>query len=241
MQDVARQIRVSAPNRAPFRSGFGLAAVAVLTLALGACSTLSSKEKAKDVPGAKKPFPNLASVPDKKPDVATERQRMKIQEGLFADRRNARYLEGGPRAGYGRAPDKVSSDAVRAEIINPGRARAASGGAARRVRTVDGVRIVRAGFIARVNFAKNDTSLPSGSGRTIVRIAQLQRVLQSTITVIGRAAPGESRGAGLTRARAVANGLVTLGVPGNKIRVRSGGTSAARVDVYQSGGRVPKR
>jgi len=208
-------------------------------LALGACST-GSKDKAKDVPGAKKPFPKLATVPDKKPDVATERQRMRIQEGLFADRRNARYLEGGgPKAGYGKASDKITTADVRAQIINPRRAGAA--GAAARVRTVDGVRIVRSGFIARVRFAKGSTSLPAGSGRTIVRIAQLQRVLQSTITVVGRAAPGEGNDAALARARAVANGLVTLGVPGNKVRVRAGGRSAAQVDVFQSGGRVPKR
>ena len=95
-------------------------------VALGACSSLSSKDKAKDVPGAKKPFPKLATVPDKKPKVATERQRMRIQEGLFSDRRNARYLEGGgPKAGYGKAPDKVTTADVRAQIINPRRAGAA--------------------------------------------------------------------------------------------------------------------
>lgn len=218
-----------------------LPVVAVLMSAAMAsgCSTLSSKEKARDIPGGKKPFPKLASVPEKKPDVATERQRMKIQEGLFADRRNARYLESGPVAGYGKAPSTVSGAAVRAEIIRPGSARAAGG--ARAVRTIDGVRIVRAGFIAAVRFAKGNTSLPPGSGRTIVRIAQLQRVLQGTITLVGKRAPGESAASAVSRARSVANGLVTLGVPGNKIRVRSGGGSASRVDVFISGGRVPKR
>jgi len=222
-----------------FRQPVAMAAMLVAAVALAGCSTLSSKEKAKDIPGAKKQFPKLASVPDKKPDVATQRQRMSIQEGLFADRRNARYLEGGPVAGYGKAPDRVSSAAVRAEIIRPGSARAA----ARRgpVRKIDGVRIVRSGLVAAVRFAKGNTSLPPGSGRTIVRIAQLQRVLQGTITLVGRTAPGESAASAVSRARSVANGLVTLGVPGNKIRVRSGGASASRVDVFISGGKVPKR
>ena len=206
-----------------------------VVVALGACS---SAEQAKDVPGADKPFPKLATVPGK-PGVATQRQRMQIQEGLFADRRNARYLEGGgPKAGYGKAPDAVTKSDVRAEIFRPGSARQ---GAAAKVRTVDGVRIVRSGFVANVTFAKDATSLPPGSGRKIVRIAQLQNVLGSTLTVIGRAAKGESAASALARARAVATGLVTLGVPDGKIHVRKGDGSASRVDIYTSGGRVPKQ
>ena len=208
----------------------------VLLAAVVALAACSSAEKAKDVPGADKPFPKLATVPGK-PDVATQRQRMQIQEGLFADRRNARYLEGGgPKAGYGKAPDKVTESDVRAEIFRPGSAKAAA-----KVRTVDGVRIVRSGFIANVTFAKDATSLPPGSGRRIVRVAQLQNVLGSTLTLIGRAAKGESAASALARARAVATGLVTLGVPDGKIRVRKGDGSASRVDIYTSGGRAPKQ
>ena len=205
-----------------------IAAVAVL----GACS---SAEKAK-IPGADKPFPKLATVPDK-PEAESQRQRMQIQEGLFADRRNARYLEGGgPTAGYGKAPDKVTESDVRAEIFRPGSAKAET-----KVRVVDGVRMVRSGFVAAVTFASKATSLPPGSGRKIVRLAQVQNVLKSTLTVIGRAGKGETAETALARARAVANGLVTLGVPSGKIRVRKGGGSASRVDIYMSGGRAPKQ
>ena len=162
---------------------------------------------------------------------------MQIQEGLFADRRNARYLEGGgPRAGYGKAPDTVTDSEVRAEIIRPGSARQRA-----KVRTVDGVRIVRSGFIAAVAFTGKDTVLPPGSGRKIVRIAQIQNLLKSTLTLIGRAAKGESAETALSRARAVANGLTTMGVPAGKIRVRKGGGRAARVDIYMSGGQAPKQ
>ncbi|MCY4394284.1 MAG: hypothetical protein OXC10_04025 [Rhodospirillaceae bacterium] len=205
-----------------------IAAVAVL----GACS---SAEKA-EIPGADKPFPKLATVPDK-PEAESQRQRMQIQEGLFADRRNARYLEGGgPTAGYGKAPDKVTESDVRAEIFRPGSAKAET-----KVRVVDGVRMVRSGFVAAVTFASKATSLPQGSGRKIVRLAQVQNVLKSTLTVIGRAGKGETAETALARARAVANGLVTLGVPSGKIRVRKGGGSASRVDIYMSGGRAPKQ
>ena len=204
-----------------------------VVVGLGACS---SAEKAKDVPGADKPFPKLATVPGK-PDVATQRQRMQIQEGLFADRRNARYLEGGgPKAGYGKAPDKVTADDVRAEIFRPGSARAEG-----KVKIVDGVRMVRSGFIAAVTFDGKSTSLPPGSGHKILRIAQNQNILKSALTLIGRAAKGEPAATALARARAVANGLVNLGVPANKIHVRKGDGAASRVDIYMSGGRAPKQ
>ncbi|MYF09189.1 MAG: hypothetical protein F4233_15125 [Rhodospirillaceae bacterium] len=223
---VPRRMKPAAPVAAP-------AAVLVAALvALGACA---SPEKG-EVPGADKPFPKLATVPDK-PEGETQRQRMQIQEGLFADRRNARYLEGGgPRAGYGRAPDKVTDSDVRAEIFRPGSAREEA-----KVRTVDGVRLVRSGFIAAVAFRGKGTALPPGSGRKIVRIAQVQNLLNSTLTLVGRAAKGESAATALARARAVANGLTTVGVPAKKIRVRKGGGSAARVDIYMSGGKAPKQ
>lgn len=221
---------VAEPNKSVARR-MKLAALAAALVALGACSTA---EKGK-VPGADKPFPKLATVPDK-PAGETQRQRMQIQEGLFADRRNARYLEGGPRAGYGKAPDKVTESDVRAEIFRPGSAKAQE-----KVRVVDGVRIVRSGFIAAVAFGGKNTSLPAGSGRKIVRIAQIQNLLKSTLTLIGRAGKGESSATALARAQAVATGLATMGVPAGKIRVRKGDGSASRVDIYMSGGQVPKQ
>ena len=209
--------------------------LAVLITAVAALGACSSAEKA-EVPGADKPFPKLATVPDK-PETESQRQRMQIQEGLFADRRNARYLEGGgPKAGYGKAPDKVTESDVRAEIFRPGSAKAEA-----KVRVVDGVRIVRSGFVASVAFASGATALPPGSGRKIVRLAQIQNLLKSTLTLIGRTGKGEAGETGLARARAVAGGLVTLGVPSGKIRVRKGSGSASRVDIYMSGGQAPKR
>ena len=228
-------MRVAAPKMTVPRRMKPAALAAVLAAALVALGACSSTEKDK-APGADKPFPKLATVPDK-PAGETQRQRMQIQEGLFADRRNARYLEGGgPRAGYGKAPDTVTDSDVRAEIIRPGSERQEA-----KVRTVDGVRIVRSGFIAAVAFGGKSTALPPGSGRKIVRIAQIQNLLKSTLTLIGRAAKGEAAETALARAQAVANGLTTMGVPAGKIRVRKGGGSAARVDIYMSGGQAPKQ
>ena len=223
---------VAEPNMSVPRRMRLVALATVLAAALAACA---SPEKG-EAPGADKPFPKLATVPDK-PEGQTQRQRMQIQEGLFADRRNARYLEGGgPRAGYARAPDKVTDSDVRAEIFRPGSAREEA-----RVRTVDGVRLVRSGFIAAVAFRGKGTALPPGSGRKIVRIAQVQNLLNSTLTLIGRAGRGDSAATALARAQAVKTGLTTMGVPGNKIRVRSGKGSASRVDIYMSGGRAPRQ
>lgn len=227
---IAAAPNMSVPRR--MRLAAQVTALAAALAALGACS---SPEKS-EAPGADKPFPKLATVPDK-PEGETRRQRMQIQEGLFADRRNARYLEGGgPRAGYGGAPDKVTDSDVRAEIFRPGSAREEA-----KVRTVDGVRLVRSGFIAAVAFRGKSTALPPGSGRKIVRIAQVQNLLNSTLTLIGRAAGGESAAAALARAQAVKTGLTTMGVPANKIRVRRGKGTASRVDVYMSGGRAPRQ
>ena len=226
---------VAEPNMSVPRRMRLAALATVLAAALTALGACASPEKGES-PGADKPFPKLATVPDK-PEGETRRQRMQIQEGLFADRRNARYLEGGgPRAGYGGAPDKVTDSDVRAEIFRPGSAREEA-----KVRTVDGVRLVRSGFIAAVAFRGKGTALPPGSGRKIVRIAQVQNLLNSTLTLVGRAAKGESAATALARARAVANGLTTVGVPAKKIRVRKGGGSAARVDIYMSGGKAPKQ
>ncbi len=226
---------VAEPNMSVPRRMRLAAQATVLAAALAAVGACASPEKG-EAPGADKPFPKLATVPDK-PEGETRRQRMQIQEGLFADRRNARYLEGGgPRAGYAGAPDKVTDSDVRAEIFRPGSAREEA-----RVRTVDGVRLVRSGFIAAVSFRGKSTALPPGSGRKIVRIAQVQNLLNSTLTLIGRAARGEAAAAALARAQAVKTGLTTMGVPANKIRVRRGKGPASRVDVYMSGGRAPRQ
>ena len=126
---------VAEPNMSVPRRMRLAALATVLAAALTALGACASPEKGES-PGADKPFPKLATVPDK-PEGETRRQRMQIQEGLFADRRNARYLEGGgPRAGYGGAPDKVTDSDVRAEIFRPGSARQEA-----KVRTVDGVRL----------------------------------------------------------------------------------------------------
>ncbi len=218
--------------------GSRLAGVMLIALALGSCALFGgSKDDAKTQPppGDKKPYPSLATVPEKKPDTTTERQRMRIQEGLLADRKNARHVDG-PAPGENEPADKTTSRRnVRPEVIDPG---SAARVARREPAKVDGVRIVRSGLVTTISFDKGSNALPAGSGAKIVRVAQLQGVTKGTITVIGR---GPTKAEALARARAVANGLINLGMSGSKLRISGAVSARHRADVYISGAQVPKR
>jgi outer membrane protein OmpA-like peptidoglycan-associated protein len=121
-------------------------------------------------------------------------------------------------------------------VIDPGSAVQVAG--RREPPKVDGVRIVRSGLVTTITFAKDSSALPPGSGAKIVRVAQLQGATKGTITVIGR---GANRAAALARARAVANGLINLGMSGSKLKITGAVSSLNRADVYISGGQIPRR
>ncbi|MGH7004975.1 MAG: hypothetical protein ACREIP_13595, partial [Alphaproteobacteria bacterium] len=72
-----------------------------------------------DPPGANQPYPNLASVPNRTPNTGTTRERLQIEEGLLADRTNARHVTG-PAAGEDR-PSALppERDTGRPAIIDP--------------------------------------------------------------------------------------------------------------------------
>ncbi|MEQ8697969.1 MAG: hypothetical protein RLT05_15605 [Bauldia litoralis] len=216
-----------------------LATVLLLGLAVAGCSLFGDSKDpktAEPAPGSKKPFPSLATVPEKKPDSTTERQRMRIQEGLLADRKNARHADG-PQPGENETPDRnTAGRQVRPQVITPGSAVQVAG--RREPPKVDGVRIVRSGLVTTISFSRDSNALPAGSGATIVRVAQLQGATKGTITVIGR---GPTRAAALARARAVANGLINLGMSGAKLKITGAVSQLNRADVYISGGVVPKR
>jgi len=56
--------------------------------------TAESTTEAQDPPGGDKPFPNLGSVPQTRPvRQSIDEQRQAIQQGLVADRQNARYTD----------------------------------------------------------------------------------------------------------------------------------------------------
>ena len=59
--------------------------------------------EATPLPGTNKPYPNLATVPDR-PRITPPAERGKIAQGLLADRENARYAESDTSGGQATAP-----------------------------------------------------------------------------------------------------------------------------------------
>jgi outer membrane protein OmpA-like peptidoglycan-associated protein len=219
-----------------------LAAIAALTTALstGAGCTWVRKQtglgddtaRGPEPPGMNKPYPNLATVPSKTPDTGTTRERLQIEQGLLADRRNARHVSG-PVAGETQPSSLMPEEKTRPAIINPrspAEARAAAASAARAT--------VRGGPVGSITYAKGSSALPEGSGRMIVQAAALQQHYKGTVVVVGHAARSEGDAAARKqlaqqRATAVANGLLNLGVDRSKIRVGTdnGAVDAPRVDI----------
>lgn len=218
-----------------------MGAVAAALAAGGGCSTIrdmtgwgEDEAKRPQPPGLDKPTPNLASVPRQAPNTGTTRERLQIEEGLLADRTNARYVAG-PVAGEERGPTLPPERGnVRPNIIDPNAARPPA-----EPRTARGpappppqARLGPGGAIGSITYRPSTVALPEGSGRVIVRAAEFQRRLGGNIVVVGHAAKGEGDDAARKalaeqRANAVANGLLNLGVDRANIRV---GTSAGRVD-----------
>jgi outer membrane protein OmpA-like peptidoglycan-associated protein len=185
-------------------------------------------------PGLDKPTPNLATVPSRQPNIGTTRERLQIEEGLLADRQNARHVAG-PVAGEERAPSLPPQRDLRPNIIDPGAGRRA---AEPGTRTAAGPaapaqpRLGPGGAVGSIDYRPGSVALPEGSGRTIVRAAEFQRRLGGTIVIVGHASKQEGDDAARSalasqRATAVANGLLNLGVDRANIRA---GTSAGRID-----------
>lgn len=191
--------------------------------------------KRPEPPGLDKPSPNLATVPNRTPDTGTTRQRLQIEEGLLADRANARHVAG-PTAGEERVAVLPPEDRTRPMIIDPRQAPppGPEGAPQRRAAPPTG------GPIGNIVFGRSSTALPEGSGRMIVRAAEIHRRYGGTLVVIGNSARAEGddtarRAAALTRANTVAAGLVNLGVPRDQIRVGAGTVDAGRVDIGITG------
>jgi outer membrane protein OmpA-like peptidoglycan-associated protein len=192
-------------------------------------------------PGLDKPTPNLATVPNRAPDTGTTRERLQIEEGLLADRQNARHVTG-PVAGAER-PSSLPPErgTVRPAIIDPGRAGPPA--ERRETRTAGPAapaqpRLGPGGAVGSINYGPGSVALPEGSGRLIVRAAEFQRRLGGTIVVVGHASRAEGDDAARQalasqRANAVVNGLLNLGVERGSIQVGTGNArvDAARVDI----------
>ncbi len=207
----------------------GRAALALALIAtVGGCSwfrSSDSKTANKPVPGADKKYPNLSTVPDKRPDPGTSRQRLKIIEGLYADRQNARYIDDGPVAG--RTNTATGGSNVKTQVFTPGTfvATGNTGGrTARRAPPRPALRIRQGGYVVTITFPNGSTTLPPGSGSTVVQVAELYRWSGGTkILVVGHSMTAASidattkRNRSIARANVVAQGLINLGVPREQI------------------------
>ena len=219
-----RNLSVRTIGRTMLLAGL-VAAVAGCSWIRGSDDKAAGKTSAKPVPGADKNYPNLSTVPAKRPEGGTPRQRQRIIEGLTADRQNARYIDGGPVAGKPNAA--TGGDAkVKTQVFTPGTfvartntnrgARAAGRPAPPR----PALRIRGGGYVATITFPNGSTGLPDGSGRTVVQVAELYRWSGGTkILVVGHSVTDKGvdaaakRNRSIARANVVAQGLINLGVP----------------------------
>jgi outer membrane protein OmpA-like peptidoglycan-associated protein len=231
-----------------YRLAIKVAAMGALLAALGAtggCSTIrdmtgwgEDEAKRPPPPGLDKPTPNLASVPKRAPNTGTTRERLQIEEGLLADRTNARYVAG-PVAGEERtSPLPPERGTGRPNIIDPNARPPAEPRTARAPAPPPGARPGPGGAIGSITYRPSTVALPEGSGRVIVRAAEFQRRLGGNVVVVGHAAKNEGdavarKALAEQRALAVANGLLNLGVDRANIRVGTSGgrVDAARVDI----------
>jgi outer membrane protein OmpA-like peptidoglycan-associated protein len=188
-------------------------------------------------PGVNQPYPNLATVPTRSPNTGTTRERLQIEEGLLADRQNARHVSG-PVAGPDRPSSLPPERGPRTTIIDPNARPAppAPRTAAATPAAPQPPRLGPGGAVGSINYAPGSASLPEGSGRTIVRAAEFQRRLGGVIVVVGHAAASEGdaaarRALAQQRATNVANGLLNLGVQRDQVRAAAGTADARRVDI----------
>jgi outer membrane protein OmpA-like peptidoglycan-associated protein len=184
-------------------------------------------------PGAQQPYPNLATVPNRTPNTGTTRERLQIEEGLLADRQNARHVSG-PVAGPDRPSSLPPDPGTPTTIIDPNRRVPTEPRTA--AAAPQAPRLGPGGAAGSIAFGPGSAALPEGSGRTIVRAAEFQRRLGGAIVVVGHAAKSEGddaarRELALQRANNVSTGLLSLGVLRDQIRTSAGNGDASRVDI----------
>jgi outer membrane protein OmpA-like peptidoglycan-associated protein len=203
-------------------------------------------ERAQPVPGAEADFPSLATVPGEAPRVTTYDEREEIVEGLIADRAVARYTEnpaaeaigqeGLPwTAGEAAAPAAVPvperrdiaavvtppppvGEQVPATVVTP---------AAGELGAVE--RLSHAGVIY---YGHGSARLSESDKDVLRRIAEAWRAYGGTVRVVGHASGRGDSGDQIEakianfaiahdRARIVADELIALGVPSDRVYVSS--------------------
>lgn len=242
--------------------GSSLAAAIALAgvLALGGCSSWFSSsggekviepDKADAKSGAAGPdvkaaaqkadnegYPNLADVP-KRPPVTPPDQRIIIEEGLLADRANARYTNQQPRwssdtgnssayvpPGSGQRPQDRDSKMTPAPREAVSEVPAAGGET--KVASAAGPVAAGAAQVGTIVFAEGSSTVPGGGAAVLQQVAAAYKTSGGTLRVVGHTNarqldpdPEKDRVAkfdlSLARANAVAAELVKLGVERDKI------------------------
>jgi outer membrane protein OmpA-like peptidoglycan-associated protein len=208
-------------------------------------------ERAQPVPGAEEDFPSLGTVPGEAPRMTTYEEREEIAEGLVADRAAARYTENPAAEALGEelpwnageaaaerrdiatlvAPPPPVGAQVPATVVpaagapepmsdGPGPATAELG-------TVEG-----SAHVGVIYYAYGSASLSENDKEVLTRIAEAWRAYGGTVRVVGHASgrgdsgePVDAKIANFAiaydRARFVAEELIRLGVPFDRIYVSS--------------------
>lgn len=209
--------------------------------------------------GENKSFPKLGSVPNK-PKTTTPVEREIIEEGLLADRENARHEEGPPPRLYAKpappGPKVKRGRVVRQATLPP--AKAANGTAAKGTASTGESRAATAASgdvkVATIPFAAHSARLPRGTQRVLEQVAALHGQEGGTVRVTGHTTTDrlakdptkDQQGKydlSAARARAVADVLTRLGVDRQKVSVEAkadtvplarsnGGAENSRVDIF---------
>jgi len=179
-----------------------------------------------ETPEDRSSYPSLASVPDSAPKVSSVQQRMIIEEGLMADRANARYTAGP-------APNLYTRDEARPLMAVP-REKVEEASLSQPKATApaisDPVRI------ATIRFPEGSAEMPEDSANYLREVVSFQRQQGGALMVVGHsdslpknADPAADRQAkieiSMARAKAVAQRLVALGAHPEQVVVDAKGDS----------------
>ena len=186
-------------------------------------------------------YPKLSSVPEA-PKTTSAEERLIIQEGLLADRENARYSEGPPPRLYPQLNERVTPDPLKKSPRTPVEEAAlspkSSAGSPSTGDRASGVRIVT------VKFPEGTADVPDDTTRYLSEVVAVQRRYGGVLRVVGHADgtrldpdPAKDRLANFNlsvgRAKAIANALVSLGVGRDQVLVEAEGENLSLAEAGQ--------
>lgn len=182
-------------------------------------------------PERRSTYPKVSEVPEA-PKVSTPEQRLIIQEGLLADRANARYADGPPPRLYPQAASPIAKSPrtpVEEASLTPPAAGTDKGAQA----AAQGAGPVR---IVTVRFPVDSVEVPADTARYLREVVAVQRRFGGTLRVVGHTGrrqidpdPAKDRVAKLSlsegRAKAVAAALMRLGLDRRQLAIEAKGDS----------------